>query len=151
MRKESDLPFHIVVSGAIVYDEEQKFLIIKRSADEAVDPNFWSFPGGKLELDADLGSDVLEQNCHEEVLEETGIMIQDLHYLTNHSFVGHGYRIVVVMFLAKYKGGEARAQEGEVSDVTWLSFEEIKNLSKDLIQNQVFSVYEMAYRKLNSK
>ena len=60
-----------VVLAAIVFNKEEKVLVLQRNTDEEVFPNMWELPSGKREpLEDSL------QSLKREVLEETNIDIQ---------------------------------------------------------------------------
>lgn len=86
--------------------------------------------------------ETLEAAAVREVQEETGYRVQLLEQLalyheSAHQSVKHVYRAEIV-------SGEERAQEGEILEVVWLSFDDIKRLNDtgELRAPWVFDVIE---------
>jgi 8-oxo-dGTP pyrophosphatase MutT (NUDIX family) len=99
---------------------------------------WWGFPKGHLEA-----GESTEEAAIREVEEETGIKAEITDKLGQSKYVitKNDEKIfkVVTIFLMKYLSGEPKAQIGEVSDVSWLSYEEaLKKLTypgdKDLLR-----------------
>ena len=83
----------------------------------------WSLPKGKRNTREKWHVTALR-----EVMEETGVTIaQEVLYVESHAFIADDNDPVVDMvFLCRYRGGEARANDPkEVEDVLWLTYEEI--------------------------
>ena len=89
-------------------------------------PRVLSFPGGKVE-GADFLQDVLEITVRREIKEEVGVEVHDdVTYVESHSFIWDSEPVVDVVFLCKYKEGEAHQGDlEEVDSVIWMSYEEI--------------------------
>ena len=66
----SDKPFGLAVK-ALVHDDQDRYLLIRRSADSKHWPGAWDLPGGKVDPGEDFDVAMLR-----EVLEETGLHIQ---------------------------------------------------------------------------
>src|SRR3989338_8847393 len=85
------------VSATAVIVKDGKFLIMKRSENEIAFPGKWTVPGGKLEFkdysnrkaDNSAGQwyNVGEDLVRREVLEEAGIKIVNVEYLTSLAFL----------------------------------------------------------------
>lgn len=60
----------MVVSGAIVLDENNRILLQRRS-----DNGFWGFPGGYMEI-----GETVEDTARREVYEETGLLLGELQF-----------------------------------------------------------------------
>jgi len=126
----------------VVYRESDgRCLILKRSQKETVHPGKYCVPGGKLEwkqLNPDkptrVNGEVLDfENIVEDLLvrevkEEAGIEIRsDLKYLNSVAFIRpDGIPVVLVKFVAKYKGGEIKLEEEAFDDYAWVDKAEIK-------------------------
>jgi 8-oxo-dGTP pyrophosphatase MutT (NUDIX family) len=87
--------FHFVVATCILI-KGGKYLIAKRADWEKVHPGKWTVPGGKLEvLDYVLGKrdtsdawyNVIENLLKREVLEEVGLEIKNIEYVTSLAFI----------------------------------------------------------------
>lgn len=69
-----------VIQKAIIKQGE-KFLILKRSPKAESFPNYWDFPGGKLEIDEEPFSGI-----EREVLEETKLIIHAIRVVGEYDF-----------------------------------------------------------------
>ena len=126
---------HYVVVTAIVI-KDGKFLIAKRSATEKVSPNRWTVPGGKLELNDYIKRpkdtsmhwyNVFEEALRREVMEEAGLKIKNIKYLTSLAYMRHdGIPTVAISFFADYAGGEVKLCQ-DLTEYAWVSLEEAKN------------------------
>jgi len=116
----------VIVNGVVVKDS--KVLLAQRSTKEDHVPGCWSPPGGKLEETGTVWY-ALEKTVKKEVLEETGVEVEDeMALLVNNTFNHAEDNLLVIsnVFLCKYKAGEARPLEDTVA-VAWVSQEEIDN------------------------
>ena len=121
--------YHISVHIWILNDEN-KFLIQKRSASKKKFPNMWSMTGGAV-----LSGETSENACIREVFEELGICLnfKDLNKLG----IIKRKNCLVDVWVA-YKNCDIETltlQEEEVSDVKWVDIAEIK----ELLQNGEFT------------
>jgi 8-oxo-dGTP diphosphatase len=113
--------FVVNVEVAVVRDG--RYLMVVRSAREALGAGSLAFPGGRLE-DGAL-EDALEHEARREVLEETGVTAGETAYVESHTFTVAGERVFDAVLLARYAGGEAAALDPEeVQSVHWLAFDE---------------------------
>jgi len=113
----------IQVTCAIILNED-KVLCAQRSEIMPL-PLKWEFPGGKIEK-GESPAECLKR----EILEEVGIEIfEENHYVESKSFMtDNGEYVIDIVFLCKYKSGKARCmQEEEVSEIHWMSSEELLN------------------------
>lgn len=125
---------YIVNVEAAIY-MGNKWLIIKRSEKEEHGPGLMSLVGGKVETNiAEDG--VLEGTLRREIMEEVGIEVSDtIHYLESKSFLlADGQVVVDVVFVCKYKSGEAKpVATDEVGEIYWMTCEEVLENGKALI------------------
>lgn len=129
------------ISATCIVIKNGKFLIAKRSENEKSFPGKWTIPGGKMETSDYMNRqkdttehwyNVLENAARREVMEETGIGIKNIRYLTSMAFIRHdGIPMLVVSLYADYAGGDV-ALSPDMSDYDWISLEEAKNY--DLIE-----------------
>ncbi|MEK7517449.1 MAG: NUDIX domain-containing protein [Patescibacteria group bacterium] len=112
------------VEGAIYKDG--KWLMIERSKKESHASGTISMVGGTLEFTKDMQNS-LEENLKREIMEEVGIEIEDdMGYVESKTFTTDSDQEVLdVVFLCKYKSGEAKVKSDEVANVFWLTTEEI--------------------------
>lgn len=115
---------YVVNVDCAVYREndadEREYLLIRRSEQESHAAGVVAFPGGKLE--ADPGDrEVVAATARREVREETGVTVTDVQYATSTVFTtDDGTRVVNVVCVGRYAGGEARPREpAEVAAVEW--------------------------------
>jgi 8-oxo-dGTP diphosphatase len=107
------------VEGALVKDGQ--YLMVVRGEEEYA-PGGLNFPGGKVE-GAGSADDVLEEALRREIAEEVGLEVQDeMAYVRSSAFVAQDDPVVDVVFLCRWKSGEAVvADPGEVAAVRWMT------------------------------
>lgn len=137
-----------VLTTAIIYNNEHRFLLTKRSMKEKHMPGVYSYPGGKIEYTEDEFN-ILEKNLKREIKEETNVNVSNIQYLSSHTFEKEdGTKICAVSFLAKYESGEVKSnQPEEIEEVFWADMEEIDQL---LTLDAVKQVYHQGKAKLES-
>ena len=126
-RPETSSIWYIVnVEGVILRQEDNRYLMLVRGSGEKYLPGALSFPGGKVE-GADFEDNVLEVTVRREIIEEVGVTVHDdIAYVESHSFIGDGEPCVDVVFLCRYKDGEAKSGDlDEVDSVIWMSYDDI--------------------------
>jgi 8-oxo-dGTP pyrophosphatase MutT (NUDIX family) len=132
---ENEKTHFVVATGIVVKDG--KYLIAKRAGWEKAFPNKWTVPGGKLEAKdytqrekdtADgLWYNVLEDLVEREVMEEAGLEIENLKYLTSLSYIRpDGKPCIIISLFAGWKQGEVRLCNA-LTEHAWVSLEEAKN------------------------
>jgi len=131
------------VANVLVYRDDGKFLLLKRSKREKVHPGKFCTIGGKLEWD-DLDitkptrmngevfdfEDAVEKLLAKEVKEEAGMEIdtKNLKYINSVAFVRpDGIPVALVKFAAKYKSGEVKIDKNDFDDFAWVNADEVKN------------------------
>lgn len=134
---------HYVAVTGIIRNSEGKYLICKRSPSEKVFPNKWCVPGGKVQKSdfvntkkdtQDHWFDIFEKTLEKEILEETGIKIKNIGYVSNLALIRpNGFSTIIVSLHARHDKGEVKLEEKELVDYAWVSLEEAKNY--DLIEN----------------
>jgi mutator protein MutT len=98
-------------------------LLIKRATEPS--KGKWSLPGGRIEL-----GETIHQAIKREVLEECSIEINierifDVGDIIIRDDEDHiSYHFVLIYFLARYKGGEVKAQS-DAEDARWFTTEEL--------------------------
>lgn len=128
--------FEIVITAIIV--KEGKYLVTQRSMQKPRFPGMWTVPGGHLETNdyESLPKDtefywynVLEKTLRREVMEEVGIEIENIEYVTSLATV-HGDKkpSLVISCLADYVSGNVRLQPGETDAFKWVTLEESKKM-----------------------
>lgn len=112
------------VEGAIYKDG--KWLMIQRSKKEPHASGTISFPGGTVEDKTNM-QNALEENLKREITEEVGIEIENnMEYVESKIFIADdGQKVLNIVFLCKYKSGEAKVKSDEVANIFWLTTDEI--------------------------
>lgn len=126
---------HEVAITAIII-KDGKYLITRRSPNKKRFPGMWTVPGGRLEAKDYLALpkdtefywyNVLERVLVREVMEEVGLTIKNVEYLTSLATVHQdGSPSIVISCIADYVGGEVILQQEEADDYKWVSTEESK-------------------------
>lgn len=135
MSEEINPYLHEVVITAIVI-KDSKFLITRRSMVKKRFAGKWTVPGGKLQTSdylqlpkdtQDYWYNVLERTLKREVMEEVGIEISNVQYLTSLATV-HPDKSpsLVISCIADYKSGEVTLQIEETDAFAWVDLEEAK-------------------------
>ena len=119
---------HLILVNAVVI-KDGKILVSQRSFEETHQPGKWTVPGGKVERTKGNVWNVIEKTLKKEVMEETGIEIDDgVQLLTNNTFIrSTGQHVVALIFLCHWKKGEARPLDDTI-DVKWISREGLKGM-----------------------
>lgn len=146
---------YLVVTGILVRDG--KFLITKRAGFEKAFPNLWTVPGGKLELDdyAKRPKDtsvqwynVFESVLNREIMEEVGLTIKNIRYLTSLSYIRpDNIPTVIVSLFAEPGEGEVKLCNA-LTEYAWVTLEESKKY--ELIEG-IYEELEMLDRVLKGE
>lgn len=145
---------HYVSVTGIIRNKNGKYLICKRSPNEKAFPNKWCVPGGKIEVNdfantpKDTSShwlDIFEKTLIKEILEETGLKIKNISYVSNLAFIRpNGFSTIIVSLHAEHKSGEVELNKEELTEYAWVDLQEAKEY--DLIEN-IFEQIEKVEKK----
>ena len=134
---------HYISVTGIIRNPEGKFLICKRGPNEKIFPNKWCVPGGKVEQSdfinnpkdtSDHWLDIFEKVLEREILEETGLKIKNIGYVSNLALIRpNGFSTLIVSLHGEHDEGEVKLDESELVDYRWVTLEEAKE--HDLIEN----------------
>ena len=127
---------HYVVSTGIIV-KDGKYLITKRAEWEKAFPGKWTVPGGKLEMndytkrpaDTNAGQwyNICETVLEREVMEETGLKIKNIKYLTSLTFIRpDNIPVLIVSLFADHDSGDVKLCP-DLTEHAWVSLEEAKN------------------------
>lgn len=128
----------IVGVAAIIFNEDGKILLVKRSPNITF-PGLWCIPCGYLEYDEDVRAGIVR-----EVEEETNLIIEPLEVFTAHSnFHNPKQHTVGIWFLSKVVSGNPLAGD-DASEIGWfdlaepptLAFSTDKLVLKELLQKR---------------
>lgn len=134
--------FKVIVSS-IIFNEDHKVLLGKRSSTEDVFPGLWGIPGGKVEVEM-TGVHTIEETLIREAQEEMGIVIKPLEYLQSSVLVKDGGAKIYIIFTARFVEGEPRALE-DTEEVGWFHPDEIAEM--DLTPHTYGNILD-AWRKV---
>jgi len=153
---ENKFLHEVAITAIIVKDN--KYLITRRSQNKKRFPGKWTVPGGKLETNdyLELEKDtefywynVLERTLKREVLEEVGLEIKNIEYVTSLATIHEdGSPSLVISCVADYISGEIKLQKDESDDFAWVSSEEAKKY--DLLDG-ILDELIMVDKKLSGK
>jgi len=131
---------YIVVTGILV-NSEGKYLITKRAEWEKAFPGRWTVPGGKLEaLDYLLRKkdtsehwyNVFENLLRREVMEETGLEIENIGYVTSMVYIRpDNIPCIIVSLFANPKSEEIKLCDA-LTESAWVDLKEAEKY--DLIE-----------------
>jgi len=141
--EETQEKAHYVSVTGIIRNSEGKYLICKRSPNEKAFPGKWCVPGGKIEkkdfINSQKGTsqhwlDIFEKILEKEILEETGLKIKNIGYVSNLAFIRpNGFSTIIISLYGDHAEGEIKLDNEELTDFAWVNLAEAKNY--DLIEN----------------
>jgi 8-oxo-dGTP diphosphatase len=140
-----DHHLHSLLVNAVVFNGD-KVLVSQRSFEEKHMPGAWTIPGGKVDLTEGNVFHILEHTVKKEVLEETGIEIENtMEMVTNNTFIrgSNNQHVVVIVFKCIYKSGEVQALEDTI-DCKWVSLKEVKEMGfPPNVKEYILKAYEV--------
>ncbi len=127
---KSDPRLHIVTVTGII-EKDGRYLILKRSDREVAYPGFWTVPGGKLvrheyeHLPRTEGTDawygIVSRTLEKEILEEAGLSVEDITYLTDMTFVRPDHiPVLVLSYWCRHAKGEVTLGK-DIVDHAWIT------------------------------
>lgn len=149
---------HYVTATVIIVNKEGKFLIAKRADWEKAFPGKWTVPGGKLEvLDYVLRQkdtsvhwyNILEDLSKKEVMEEVGLEIKNINYVTSLVYVrSDKIPSLIISFYAEPVSENVKVRLcNALTEYKWVTLKEAKNY--DLIEG-IYEELEILDRKLKT-
>jgi len=129
--------------GALIVNDNNETLLMKRGGDSRNETGIWSQPGGGVDF-----GEKIEDAIKREVKEELGVTIElhDFLTVTDHIIPGENQHWVSVSYLGKIVSGKPAILEQEkCSEIKWFA---LNNLPENLTQPTKESVE--AYKKLNN-
>lgn len=110
-----------VAVKAVVKNKNNKYLILKKSSIEDVNPNTYDLPGGRIEF-----GEKLEEAVVREVFEETGLNVIPKNVFNAWTFLkDEDFQLIGIDFLCELVGGQEKLSD-EHEEIGWFSFDEIK-------------------------
>ena len=153
---DRNLLHYVVVTGILVKDG--KFLITKRADWEKAFPGKWTVPGGKLEVldyvlrEKDTSShwyNVFEELVKREVMEEVGLEIKNIGYVTSMVYIRSDKIPTIIVSLWAEPSSESENIRlcNALTEFAWVDLEEAKNY--DLIEG-IYEELEILDKKLKT-
>ncbi|MCU0856833.1 MAG: NUDIX domain-containing protein [Pontiellaceae bacterium] len=99
---------------AVIFDQQGRCLLIRRSAHNKNFVGCWEWPGGKADPGEDFASAL-----HREVAEETGLTVELTGFACATSFEMPKVNVVLLCMEARLIGGDIRLSE-EHDDFIWV-------------------------------
>lgn len=99
-----------------------QYLILKRTHNVHTYPNYWDFPGGRLEVGEDVN-----KGLEREVMEETSLKIKIIKPAFTFHEVLNGHGVCFIVYLCEKKSGEIKLSN-EHTEYKWATKEEILEL-----------------------
>ncbi len=109
--------------GALIINDKNETLLLKRGAKSRNQAGFWSKPGGTVEF-----GEKIEDAIKREIKEEFGVDIELIKFLgfTNHIIKEENQHWLSVSYLARIIKGEPKNMEPEKHDeIGWFSFDDL--------------------------
>ena len=149
---------HYVSATVIIVDHKRRFLIAKRADWEKAFPGKWTVPGGKLKVldyalkkrdTKDHWYNLIEDLCKNECLEEVGLKIENLNYVTSLAYVrDDGIPALILSMWAEPEGeSQDMKLDKSLTDFKWVTLEEARNY--DLIEG-IYEELEILDKKLKT-
>jgi 8-oxo-dGTP pyrophosphatase MutT (NUDIX family) len=130
---EDEKLHYLVVTGIIIKDG--KYLITRRSLDEAAFPGLWTVPGGKLRKSDYANSpkdtpdhwyNVLEKLLHREIEEEVSLKVKNIRYLLSLAYVrSDNIPTIIISLYCDYDSGKVKLSD-ELIEYAWVTVNELK-------------------------
>lgn len=126
-----NLAHYVVVTGILV--KERKYLIVKRAEWEKAFPGKWTVPGGKIEVKDYLDKPkdttqhwyaVLESALRREILEETGLELENIGYVTSMVYMRSDNIPCLIVSLHATSVGEKVTLCPALTEYAWVSLED---------------------------
>jgi 8-oxo-dGTP diphosphatase len=114
--------------GALIINEKNEILLVRRTSNTANEASFWSLPGGSV----DFGEKVVDA-IKREIKEELGVEIELTKFLGYHDHIleKENQHWVAIHYLAKIVSGIPQNLESEKhSEIRWFPIDELpKNIT----------------------
>jgi len=122
------------VAVAVIVNQDDEFLITKRSADQHQGDK-WEFPGGKVE-----DNETSQQALCREIREELGIEIQSAMHLTDiiHDYADDNKKVRLDVYEVKSWLGEPQGLEGQ--PVRWVKRNDLSRFEFPQANDEILSI-----------
>ncbi len=122
---------HRIVGACLIYNPARQFLIIKRHQNLKVYPSLWTVPGGGMDRtdyeslpqsSPDGWESPLEAALRREILEEAGIKVGNIEYLSHFTFIRpDNIPVFGIRFAAPYASGDVVLDPKDSTEFAWIS------------------------------
>lgn len=112
--------FYLCVKG-VVTDGQGRALLLKRTADTAVDPGLWDLPGGKLDP-----GELFDDAFRREVREETGLDVEIVGVAGARDWVIPSRRVVYLILRASAYSDDVCLSDEHVA-FAWVRAEDLSD------------------------
>lgn len=130
--------------GAIVVNDKDEVLLVKRASTSRTEPGTWSRPGGMVEF-----GETVEQAVEREIEEETGIKVRAVRLLEMTQNIVDGKHWIALGFLARHVSGEPENKEPtKHDDIGWFPLAQLPDNLNNYTRNAI-GAYLMENRKKN--
>jgi 8-oxo-dGTP diphosphatase len=156
-----DKELHRIAITGIIYNDDGKYLVTKRSLTKKAFPGMWTVPGGGINTDDYVNLkpttssgqwyNVVEMTLRREILEEVNVEIEKPEYLLDLTFIRpDNVPVLVLSYMCKYKSGEVKIENdsADTIDAVWATLEELR--SYELIDG-ILEEIEMVDKILKSR
>ncbi len=117
---------HILSVVAVIRREDGRILVLRRSKDETVYPDLFTFPGGKVE-----NNDTVQETLVKEVREECGLELEPGFILIKEKSIGRpdGQTSKSLSFLCSVKDtSRVVLDDHDFSEYKWVNRQELNDL-----------------------
>lgn len=132
--------------GAIILNNDGKFLLIKRGKKSQNEIGLWGFPGGAMEFGETFG-----ETIKREVKEELGVSIKPLVTLKpiNHLIPSEKQHWIAVPYVCKLQSSKIQIKEPDkISEIGWFDLDEIGKMKLSIVAKQAFLQLREDYKEL---
>ena len=124
----------IATVAAIIENEAENILLTRRGAEPF--KGQWCLPGGHIDKNEKALDAVIR-----EAEEETGLEFEAKFFgYVDEVIPEYNWHAVVIVFTGKGTG-EPAVQEGEVTDIAWISLEKARSFPLAFVHNQILDKY----------
>ncbi len=113
------MPSNIKVVAAIIYNEENRFLMALKKAGKNL-AGYWEFPGGKVEKGEDELIAIIR-----EIREELNLELKNIHYCFEYQYLENEQTIDITFFRAQIDQGNMVLTDHD--EIAWLNEMETNN------------------------
>lgn len=135
-----------VGGGALILNDKNEILLLKRYGQVRNNAGWWAKPGGKVRF-----NETVIKMVKREIKEETNIEIDVWGLLphTDHIIKNEGHHWVAINFLASYKKGKLKIMEPhKCEEIGWFSLDKLPKKIEQTTRESIKNYKEKRYIKL---